>query len=286
MLIGLLVIKSGNQLFLTEAIVPSLFLWYKGSTMENKNKRLSIIYAALIICAVCLLILCSKPGHQAEESRPVDIETLKSRLILQTEEDPYSNTRISRGTFAEAVRTMMYYRPYNRRIPYLIHRAFEGDFEPFAQLGTESNRGIRRLLALGMLLSVTCAEDLARITEEEIIEVTGGTFLRDNRVRQQKAVCEFWPKSELPDNYGDPVSVDVPVLLLSGTLDPMTPPRWGEKAASHLPQSLHLVVPGVHGVGGECIRTIQQQFLETGSVKDLDISCVESMKMPPFRIPK
>ena len=47
-----------------------------------------------------------------------------------------------------------------------------------------------------------------------------------------------------------PVSVEAPVLLFSGTLDPVTGPRWGERAAAHLPNSLHLVVPGAHGVDG------------------------------------
>ncbi|MFC2165630.1 alpha/beta hydrolase [Acidobacteriota bacterium] len=194
--------------------------------------------------------------------------------------------KLNREAFVESTRTMMYMMDYNRRIPYLVHKAFEGDYEPFAQLGLETERMIRKMLATGMLLSVTCAEDLDRISETEIEDITGGTFMGDGRVRRQKAVCEFWPRSVLPNNYGDPVSVDVPVLLLSGIMDPVTPPRWGKAAASHLPHSLHLVVPGSHGVGGKCILAIQKQFLETGSVEELDISCTESMKLPRFRIPK
>lgn len=192
--------------------------------------------------------------------------------------------KLSKAAFAEALRTIMYYSDTNHRVPYLIHRAYEGDYEPFAQRGMESNRRIRQLLALGMLLCVTCAEDLARISETEIVEVTSGTFLGDDRVRQQMAVCEFWPKSNLPDNYGDPVNVGMPVLLLSGTLDPVTPPNWGAEAASHLPNSLHLVVPGAHGVGGECIRDIQLQFLDTGSVLNLDTACTETIPKIQFEI--
>ncbi|UCC39758.1 MAG: alpha/beta hydrolase [Candidatus Aminicenantes bacterium] len=231
---------------------------------------------------------CHAAFPNLEDEFQIIIERLENEPAEVTITHPVTKERVpvklSRAAFAEAVRTMMYSMSYNRRIPYLIHRAFEGDYEPFAQLGMQSNRGILRHLAVGMLLCVTCAEDLARISEEEIVEITGGTFLGDGRVRRQKATCEFWPKSDIPRNYGDPVSVDVHVLLFSGTLDPVTPPRWGKEAASHLPNSLHLVVPGVHGLGGECIRTIQQQFLETGSVRNLDVSCTESMKMPPFRI--
>jgi pimeloyl-ACP methyl ester carboxylesterase len=78
----------------------------------------------------------------------------------------------------------------------------------------------------------------------------------------------------------------VPTLLISATSDPVTPPRWGEEAVRHLPNSLHVVAPEAHGVDGDCIVGIQQAFLETASVKGLDTSCVATMKLttlPPGR---
>ena len=192
--------------------------------------------------------------------------------------------RMSREAFVESLRTVMY--GGNRQVPFLIHRAFEGDYGPFAQVGLMSERRIRRLLAMGMLLCVTCAEDLDRITESEIIEIASNTDMGDGRVRRQKAICEFWPRCEIPDDYGDPVSVDIPVLLISGTLDPVTPPCWGEEASSHLPNSLHLVVPGAHGVGNRCLVEIQKQFLDIGTVEGLDISCSEELKAGRFEIPR
>jgi pimeloyl-ACP methyl ester carboxylesterase len=233
---------------------------------------------------------CSAVFPDLEDEFRVVIQRLDEHPTDVTISHPVSEEKVSvklnREAFVEATRTMMYTMDYNRQIPYLVHRAFEGDYEPFAQLGVEAERSIRKILALGMLLSVTCAEDLDRISEDEIVDATGGTYMGDGRVRRQKAVCEFWPRSILPDSYGDPVSVDVPVLLLSGTMDPVTPPRWGEEAASHLANSLHLVMSGAHGVRGKCILDIQKQFLETGSVDKLDISCIESVQMPRFQIPK
>lgn len=201
---------------------------------------------------------------------------------------PVTKERVSvyldRISFIEALRTMMYSYGQNRQMPFLIHQAFLGDYEPFATAGIQSNRNIRRQLALGMLLSVTCGEDLSRVSDEEIVRFTYGTFLGDGRIRQQMAVCEFWPKSVIPDDFGDPVSVDIPTLLLSGTMDPVTPPIWGAEAASHLPNGLHLVVPGAHGVGGDCIRLIERQFLESGTVENLDISCTELIESRPYKV--
>jgi len=191
---------------------------------------------------------------------------------------------LSRDAFAEALRTMLYRTGTSRAVPYLIHRAADGDFEPFARTAIKSNRSIRRIIAFGMLLCVTCAEDVERIEPESIPRETEGTFTGDLRVRRQMAICEFWPKSELPDDFGEPVSVDVPTLVLSGSHDPVTPPRWGEETVRHLPNGRHIVVPGAHGVGGPCVDDMIRQFLDAADVEAIDASCVDSMRLPRLRI--
>lgn len=190
---------------------------------------------------------------------------------------------LSKESFGEALRVIMYYD--RSQAPYLIDRAARGDFSPFAQQGIAANRGIRGILSFGMLLCVTCSEDLDRITERMIREETAGRFLGDGRVRRQQAVCAFWPRTDLPEDAADPVTRDVPVLLLSGRYDPVTPPRWGEEAASHLPQGLHVVGPASHGQGGRCIDSIVAEVLERGTVDGVDVSCVETLAPAPFRLP-
>lgn len=193
--------------------------------------------------------------------------------------------KLSREAFATTLRVTLYTVPGNRQIPKLIHRAYEGDFDHFARVGLFSGRRVRDAITFGQLLCVICAEDVARTKPEDIPRVTAGTFMGDLRMRTQKEVCDFWPRSEIPEDYADPVKVDVPVLLLSGTQDPVTPPKWAEGVARHLPNSLHIVVPGAHGVGGECITKIIKEFLDKGTVKGIDTSCVKTVKMPPFALP-
>jgi pimeloyl-ACP methyl ester carboxylesterase len=190
--------------------------------------------------------------------------------------------RLSRESFAEALRIIMYQD--HSDVARLILLAYEGDFDPIAQQGMMRNRRLRNSIALGMLLCVTCAEDVARIEPEEIVRETRGTFLGDGRVRRQMEICRFWPKSDLPADYGEPVHVDVPVLLLSGTLDPVTPPKWGAEAARHLPKGTHVVAPGSHGLSGPCIDDMMRAFLDDPE-RPVDASCVEALEPGPFRIP-
>ncbi|MFT5290800.1 MAG: pimeloyl-ACP methyl ester carboxylesterase [Planctomycetota bacterium] len=192
---------------------------------------------------------------------------------------------LTRTGFAEALRVMMYATSTNRRVPLLVKQAFEGNYTPFAQSGLERGRALRGMLSLGMLMCVTGSEDLPRIDPGEIADLTEGTFLGDQRVRQQLAVGEIWPRGEVPEDYGEHVTANVPVLLWSGTHDPITPPRWGAQAADHLPNALHLVVPGAHGVGGPQVARIEREFLEKGSIEGLDTSALSEMRMPPLAMP-
>lgn len=210
----------------------------------------------------------------------LDAQPASSRVV-----DPLTGmsmpVTLSRNAFCETLRFIMY--TDSRSVPQLVHRAFEGDYQPIAQRGVAQSMWVGRTLSIGMLLCVTCSEDVGRIDPETIPELTADTFMGDRRVREQIAACALWPKSDLPDGYGDPVVSDVPVLLLSGTLDPVTSPAWGEAAARHLSNSLHLVVPGSHGVSGRCLQRIQQAFLERGGIAGLDTSCCDDIDLGPFR---
>jgi pimeloyl-ACP methyl ester carboxylesterase len=191
--------------------------------------------------------------------------------------------RISRETFAGMLRLMQYRDVAN--LPRLISAAHAGEFDELAQLYLDVGRPLKRSLAFGMLLCVTCGEDVARIDPAVIDILTTGTFTGPGRVRQQLAACAAWPVAVAPAECGEPVRSEVPVLLLSGTFDPVTPPRWGAAAARHLPNGLHLVVPGTHGVGGPCIDAIVKAFVERGSVEGLDTMCATQLQRPPFIVP-
>ncbi|RMH17046.1 MAG: alpha/beta hydrolase, partial [Acidobacteria bacterium] len=224
-------------------------------------------------------------GDPAEDFRAV-VEQLRRQPAKVTISHPESGAPVTleldEATFYEGLRVFMYGTGGTRRVPLILDRAAGGHYEPLLEAALGSTRAIQEILHWGMLLSVTCAEDVDRISEEEIARETAGTFLGDRRIRAQQAACRGWPRSCLPTYWAEPVAVGVPTLILSGTLDPVTPPEWGEKAARHLPNSLHLVVPGAHGVGGDCIDGVVARFLERGAVEGLDAGCTEAMELPPF----
>ncbi len=97
-------------------------------------------------------------------------------------------------------------------------------------------------------------------------------------------VCEFWPRGKVDTAYFENAPSDLPALILSGELDPVTPPSWGQQVASQWKNSKHIVVPATgHGAAGSgCVIKLMAQFLDDGSAEKLDASCVNNVKRPPF----
>jgi pimeloyl-ACP methyl ester carboxylesterase len=196
-----------------------------------------------------------------------------------------TTVEIQRGVFGEKVRTWMYDRDKAARIPLIVHHAAGGDFAPF--LKEAIGPSIPDFVADGMYLSVTCAEDVPFIDPAEATKLTAGNPFGDYRVLQQTRACSMWPRGEIPSDFLEPVRSNAPVLIFSGNMDPVTPPKYGEEVAQHLPNSKHVIVPEAgHGPFGltdpGCVDRIAIEFLDKGDAKNLDVSCVEQMKPPTF----
>jgi pimeloyl-ACP methyl ester carboxylesterase len=214
------------------------------------------------------------------------MERLRSRPVSVTIPHPETGAplplTLDANAFAEGVRVMMYNWDRSRRLPLLLHRAHGGDYAPFAEAALRSNAALREMVRIGLGVSALCYEDMPRITEEDIMRETRGTFLGDLRVRTQRAACAEWPRRAVSTRAAEPVVSDVPALLISGAYDPATAPRWGEVAARTLSNSLHVVIPAAHTAGSECVDRIRMDFLERGTVRGLDTSCVAEMRLAPF----
>ena len=214
---------------------------------------------------------------------PVEVEVQKPNSSERVK------VKLSRDLAAEAIRYMLYNPVGASRVPLIIHLAAQGNFVPL----TEAALRFRKLLVAtgfnGMYLSVTCAEDLPWIKPGEGERMAANTFLGDYRLRQQREACALWPRATIAKDYADPVRSDVPVLILTGELDPVTPPSNGDAVAKTLKNSLHIVVPhGAHGLGGleniDCILRLTAEFVERGSTQGIDTSCVKTIRRKGFAL--
>ena len=168
-------------------------------------------------------------------------------------------------------------------VPELLRRAEANDFQGLLALAMV-NEVAGDNMSVGMQLSVICAEDFGRITPEDVARESSRTIFASYLLTARMKACEFWPRGSVPAAYYEPVTSSVPVLLMSGDLDPVTPPSWAEQAKATLSNSQHVIVPGTgHGtITTGCGLRIAREFIQEGSVESLDTSCIESLKRPPF----
>lgn len=214
------------------------------------------------------------------ETTPARVEVEHPRTGEPTE------LTITRHTFAGALRGILYVPELAALLPLAVERALAGDYRPFVAAATAFAEGIKDQMSTGMFLSVVCAEDVPRIAEDAVARETDGTLLGAHIVRLVQQACALWPTATLPPGYADPVVSDVPALVLSGELDPVTPPRWGAEAAEHLSASTHWVVPGTgHGtIANPCVTGRIAEFIDAGSAEGLETDCIDAVERPPFFI--
>ena len=191
---------------------------------------------------------------------------------------PAGEVAVSAGELSEALRNMLYNARSAAAATEMIQAARNGDYRAAADAVMRQREGFSSDIALGMFLSVTCSEDIPRITEPAIAEATRHTFLGDYRVRQQMTACRQWMPKEVVAQAAQPLRSDVPALLISGEVDPVTPPGNGDEVARTLPNARHVVIPR-HGhtmsLGQPCINAALQRFLETANARDLDLTCLQ-----------
>jgi pimeloyl-ACP methyl ester carboxylesterase len=97
-------------------------------------------------------------------------------------------------------------------------------------------------------------------------------------------MCASWPRGPIKAGFKEPVVSAKPVLLLSGELDPITPPEYAARAAATLSNSRHIVAPGQgHTVLARgCIPKLAAEFLDSADPEALDPACVQTLKPAPF----
>jgi pimeloyl-ACP methyl ester carboxylesterase len=198
------------------------------------------------------------------------------------------DVRLTRNAVALILRYMLYTPLAASFLPLKVHLAAQGNWQLLAESARLYATSGGTDLADGYYLSLTCAEDLPFLREDEIPAAVEGTFLGDLRIRQQQAACAAWPVPPVSRAFLAPVASDVPTLLISGERDPVTPPGNAERVARTLKNSLQVIMPdGGHSYNGieganECADRLIVQLVESGTVRGLDTSCATRLKRLQF----
>ncbi|HET9452025.1 MAG TPA: alpha/beta hydrolase [Aggregicoccus sp.] len=254
---------------------------------RDSQRALDLLFAHCAADAACSRAYPRlQPRFQAllAQLRQAPARTRVAHPLTGVQED----VEIPFEAFVGGLRGLLYMPEAAALAPLVIDRVEKGDWAPFVAMTASLQDGFAQGMSVGMFLSVVCREDAPFISEEDVARETKGTWAGEVLARPLLRSCALWPRGAVPEEYLAPVSSQVPVLLLSGELDPVTPPSWGDEAARHLPHSLHVTVPGVghNTVGMGCVRSLMADFLARGSVEGLTPGCGAgadpALARPPF----
>jgi len=217
-----------------------------------------------------------------------------NRLFMQLQKEPREITitdpvsglprqmLLSADTLGVAIRFLSYASETQALIPLLVHEALTtGDLSRLASQAILVMSGLSEMLSKGLELSVMCSEDYPFMDHNADYS---HTLMGNLMMKIVDLQCRIWPHGEVPEGFHEPVRSDLPVLLMSGERDPVTPPVYAAQVAETFPNSLNLVARGQsHSVmKNVCLRDITTAFIDAGSVENLDTACVAKIRPAPF----
>ena len=205
--------------------------------------------------------------------------------------DPRGGSLIAQLDDGKLIETL-FYAFYDARwleqLPAMIAAIAQGDTRPLAplvRLGLDNyDEGGA---SLGLFLSVECHDDFAFNPRAEVERAAAAVpqFRKFALSNLPLAACPAWPVGRASKAEHAPLTRDVPMLLLSGELDPATPPRWAEAVAARVPHAYLFKFPGIgHGVLGTqaCASRLVEHFLTNPSQRPRD-DCLLALAPPQFR---
>ena len=184
-------------------------------------------------------------------------------------------------TLAHLVRTALYAPSVSTKLPMAIDRAHQGDARLLSAINKMISGAATDSMYLGLTLAVLCQEHVYQ-DQAEAAKIAGqDSFTQDSYYQFWLEGCAT-EKAEQADYIRVPESLDMPSLLISGSLDPITPEQSAEQTLSYLTKAQHIVIPNAGHTNSYlgCMPKLINEFLLAGKVEDA--SCITRHQFPPF----
>ena len=203
---------------------------------------------------------------------------------LERKGRPTVTVQLSKEVFVDRLRELLYDPDGAAYVPYAVEEANRGNTAPLATLldliAVELNDG----QSMGAWLSYTCADWIPFLDEATVENAAAHSFAGDLRIRAQQHACSVWNVPAMPAAFNDPVRSDLPILMVSGSDDPATPPQYAQGAVQYLPNAKIVLVKGAgHATETPCTDALIAQFVRSRSAKHLDVTaCHAAFVVPKF----
>ncbi|MCS5593913.1 MAG: alpha/beta hydrolase [Porticoccaceae bacterium] len=208
------------------------------------------------------------------------LEPIKTQIFHPMTAQP-TEFLLTHDKFLGVIRLALYSPNTRALLPHAIDQAGKGNYQAILGLYSLSMEGMD--IAMGMHASVVCSEDIHRLSTDLSAELEQ-SYIGKTMFSELSKVCSVWPSDKVDESFSAPVSNNIPTLLLSGELDPATPPDWAKLAMTDMKNAKHLIAPyAAHGVAMQsCANRIVAQLVEQESTVELNGDCLKEGRARGF----
>jgi len=191
---------------------------------------------------------------------------------------------LSKEVFVDDIRQMLDEPGNAAYLPATIEAAWSGNYDPLAQLIEAVAQGLSHGLDWAAFLSYTCADEIPFVSETRVRREAARSFAKDLRVRAQQRACSRWNIHAMPQSFNEPVWSDTPVLMIGGSDDPATPPRYSTAELPYLPKARQVIIAGAgHATETACTDRLKVDFIrDSGRSTATRLGCSEKYVPPRF----
>jgi pimeloyl-ACP methyl ester carboxylesterase len=225
------------------------------------------------------------------------LTTVLPRVIADLDANPApllgGAARANGPLFVQVLLLLLRVPPSIPDIPEVIFQASERKFtllERFLTQQLGQMMSPANAISMGLHLSVICADYLP-LTSRAAIDARGATLPAELRASLMAASlgylgnCRLWNVKPSPADATRPVTSAVKTLVLSGQIDPATPPAWAARAAQTLSASYLFELRGItHGVfPTPCGSAVLAPFIADPTQKPAP-TCLDALTEVQFRV--
>lgn len=274
---------AATRTIILDGVVPPQLALGPGIATEAQ-KALDSIFARCAADAAC------NDRYPGIAATFVD---LKNKLDKRPEKvsvaDPVTGhveiVSFGRQELAAAIRLLAYSPNSIAMLPLLVSEAANGNYQPLAAQFQMTLMSMVDAIALGMHNAIMCTEDVpfydAALIDRAALDAS---YMGPVQLDALEAICSVWPAGPIDEDFKQPLSTEIPTLLLSGGVDPITPPRYADMAARNLKRAWLLTGENQgHGqIAVGCMPRIVERFVDKMLLAPEDYACFTSSFVMPF----
>lgn len=275
--------ENARSVVLDSAVPFDVF--FQNGAYENLLRSLDELFASCAADAAC---------HEAypdpERSLAVVVERLQRQPITVTGEGPDGTKhqlRVDGSRLLGLIQQMLYFTSTIALVPALIAELETGRLETQA-LGSFAALIDSSQLSDGVYLTMECLESLplaptnVPVTTGVILPQSDSGTLSPADLQLARELCKAWGTPVPAALTATRVSAPVPVIVLEGQFDPVTPPAYGERIAREIKTAKTYFFKGsTHGVLSDtCSMQLVSSFLHDPAAPDR--GCIDELRPAAF----